>query len=70
MKKLLTCMMMLLTSTLVFADDWKWDEKTRDAAYEAPNSKFQKKWYINDQYETTYQFGANGVVVLCLLVVE
>lgn len=68
MKKLLTCMMMLLTSTLVFADDWKWDEKTRDAAYEAPNSKFQKKWYINDQNETTYQFGANGVVTLTLLV--
>lgn len=61
-------MMMLLTSTLVFADDWKWDEKTRDAAYEAPNSKLQKKWYINDQYETTYQFGANGVVTLTQLV--
>ncbi len=60
-------MMMLLTSTLVFADGWKWDEKTRDAAYEAPNSKFQKKWYEEDQNETTYLFGANGIVTMTQL---
>ncbi len=68
MKKLLTCVMMLLTSMLAFADDWGWDEKTRDAAYEAPNSKFQKKWYDKDQNETTFQFGANGVVTAIQLV--
>ena len=68
MKKLLTCVMMLLTSMLAFADDWGWDEKTRDAAYEAPNSKFQKKWYDKDQNETTLQFGANGVVTMIQLV--
>lgn len=63
-------MMMLLTSTLVFADDWKWDEKTRDAAYEAPNSKLQKKWYLNDEKKTTFQFGANGALKQTFMLVK
>ena len=46
MKKCIMCLMSLLFSCTTFSqnDEWYWNEETKDAVYEAPNSKFVKKW--------------------------
>lgn len=68
MKRNLICFVMFLVATFALAQNKPWSEKTRDAAYEAPNSLLQKKWYVNDENETTYQFGANGVVTMTMII--
>ena len=52
-----------LFATVTFADDVPWNEKTRDAAYEAPSSMFQKKWY-NSHDEETIVFFAKGTFTI------
>jgi len=66
MKKHFFCIVMLImVATMVFAQR-EWDTNTRDAAYEAPNSKFQKEWYGTDENKTTYLFKANGTLTSTL----
>ena len=47
MKQVFLFLVMLFVANSVYSqsDEWYWDESTKDAAYEAPNSKFAKKWY-------------------------
>jgi len=46
MKKCILCLMSLLFSGIAYSqdDEWYWNESTKDAVYEAANSKFVKKW--------------------------
>jgi len=47
--------------SLAYADDKPWNDQTRDAAYEAPNSLLQKKWTTRvDGTDGEYEFLANG----------
>ena len=61
MKKILICSIMLLFATFTFAQDKPWNDETRDAAYEAPNTLFQKKWYDADN-NSILDIGANGAI--------
>lgn len=60
MNRFFICICMLLFASVAFADDKPWNEQTRDAAYEAPSSKFQKKWYDSHDETTTIMFSPNG----------
>ena len=55
---------LILTLTLTFValctNAQSWNDKTRDAAYEAPNSLFCKKW-IDSKKNITYLFSTNGI---------
>lgn len=57
MKKYLICLLAFFISSTVFSqgNEWEWDEHTKDVAYEAPNSKYAKKWYFwNGPEQTDY----------------
>ena len=48
MKRFFVFLMLFLVVNSVYSqqrDEWYWDESTKDAVYETPNSKFAKKWY-------------------------
>ena len=57
MKKLILTFALTLIALCTNAQ-W-WNEKTRDAAYEAPNSFLCKKWKTNKN-SNTYLFSSNG----------
>ena len=57
MKKII--LTLALTLMALFTNAQNWNEETRDAAYEAPNSLLCKKWK-NSKNEDTYLFAANG----------
>ncbi|MBE6257310.1 MAG: hypothetical protein E7103_05055 [Prevotella sp.] len=66
MKKSVLCLLALLISNSVSSqgNEWEWNEHTKDVAYEAPNSKFAKKWYSrnknSDGYYQTLIIRPNG----------
>lgn len=67
MKKQLICIVMLFMCTMVFAQSKNWSDETRDAAYEAPNSMLQKKWFewdFEQGSEHVHQFLKNGTFTL------
>ena len=57
---------MLFVATVVLAQNKPWNEKTRDAAYEAPNSYLQKKWSVKGA-NSTIMFAANGILKFTIL---
>ena len=57
MKKSVLCLLVLFISSSAMSQrsEWYWDEHTKDVAYEAPNSKYAKKWYFwNGPEQTDY----------------
>lgn len=65
MKRMLFSFLSLFISIVALAQSDLWNENTRDAAYEAPNSLLQKKWYKYDKEKTTSEFKANGEYINC-----
>lgn len=62
MRKVFLFLVMLFVVNSVYSqqrDEWYWGEDTKDAVYEAPNSKFVKKWY-DEEHGDILQFFANG----------
>ena len=60
-KNLIFGFLLSLIVSFGYADNKPWNDQTRDAAYEAPNSLLQKKWFTKvDGLDGTYEFLANG----------
>ena len=49
-----------LTLVVLCTNAQWWNEKTRDAAYEAPNSLLCKKWISSNNNNQTFIYSANG----------
>ena len=49
-----------LTLVVLCTNAQGWNEKTRDAAYEAPNSLLCKKWISSNNNNQTFIYSANG----------
>ena len=67
MKKSTLFILLLMLSSNISAQDtfeWNANEETRDVVYEAPTSKFCKKWYY-DLEGAYFQFNSNGTYVYC-----
>jgi hypothetical protein len=64
MKQIVLCLLAFFISNSVFSqrNEWEWNEHTKDVAYEAPISKFTKKWYSrnNDGYYDILIMRPNG----------
>ena len=65
MKRLIVFILLFVVVNSVYSqqrDEWYWDESTKDAVYETPNSKFAKKWYRTpyNEPEECLELLANG----------
>ena len=69
MNKIVLSLLALFISNSVFSqgNEWEWNEHTKDVAYEAPNSKFAKKWFVWEERKNNYSclnLSPNGIVKL------
>ncbi len=60
---LFSILLFVINSVYSQQDEWHWDEKTKDIAYETPTAKITKKWYLypkTSEYYNTMTFNSNG----------